>query len=624
MHRGDIVVFDGTRRRSPVTAAPPDRAHRRTLAGAAVGARRHRRRRAATTSSGSSACRATTCVCCDADGAAHRQRRRVTEPYLYAGRRAERPDLRRHRPGRPALGDGRPPQRLGRLPGAPRRSRRRHGAARGRDRQGRGAITGRSTGSGAGCAERRGCLAAVGPVRAGRGGDPRRPETRPATRRRDLTARPRRRGHGDDGRRSGGHGARAAPAPSAARPARRRCCARSSSSSAWRWLLSFVVKTWLSRPSTSRPARWRTPSSRDDRVIVSKLTPGPFDLKRGDIVVFEDPGDWLDADARRLSASRLGGGRPRRADLRRPAARRLREPPHQAGHRPARRPRRLLRRRAASSPSTASRSTSPTSSRATRRASRTSTSPCRAGKVWVMGDHRSDSADSRFHDPTATAATGSVPIDTIVGRAVVVVWPLDHADLARRARARPSPTVPAPRRAGRRRARRPTRVGTTAATGATVRRRPSRKPSLRVERALQREGHRVLAGMDEVGRGALAGPVSGRRRRHRRDLPLGARRASRTPSCSPPRARERLVPRIQRWAVGLRRRARQRRRDRRDRHHGRAARWPGMPRPRRGCDVVPDLVILDGNHDWLTAPTEVGLFAFADDAGAGRPRRSRR
>ena len=39
--------------------------------------------------------------------------------------------------------------------------------------------------------------------------------------------------------------------------------------------------------------------------------------------------------------------------------------------------------------------------------------------------------------------------------------------------------------------------------------------------------------------------------------------------------------------------------------------------------VVPDLVILDGNHDWLTAPTEVGLFAFADDGGPTR-RRSRR
>jgi ribonuclease HII len=26
--------------------------------------------------------------------------------------------------------------------------------------------------------------------------------------------------------------------------------------------------------------------------------------------------------------------------------------------------------------------------------------------------------------------------------------------------------------------------------------------------------------------------------------------------------------------------------------------------------VVPDLVILDGNHDWLTAPEDVGLFAL--------------
>ena len=32
-------------------------------------------------------------------------------------------------------------------------------------------------------------------------------------------------------------------------------------------------------------------------------------------------------------------------------------------------------------------------------------------------------------------------------------------------------------------------------------------------------------------------------------------------------------------------------------------------------DVVPDLVILDGNHDWLTDPARVGLLAFADEAG---------
>jgi signal peptidase I len=48
-----------------------------------------------------------------------------------------------------------------------------------------------------------------------------------------------------------------------------------------------------------------------------------------------------------------------------------------------------------------------------------------AGKVWVMGDHRSDSADSRFHDD-GTGSTGSVPIADIRGKAVLVVWPIDR------------------------------------------------------------------------------------------------------------------------------------------------------------------------------------------------------
>jgi signal peptidase I len=42
-----------------------------------------------------------------------------------------------------------------------------------------------------------------------------------------------------------------------------------------------------------------------------------------------------------------------------------------------------------------------------------------------MGDHRSDSSDSRWHDD-GTGATGSVPMDKIVGRALFVVWPIDH------------------------------------------------------------------------------------------------------------------------------------------------------------------------------------------------------
>jgi ribonuclease HII len=37
------------------------------------------------------------------------------------------------------------------------------------------------------------------------------------------------------------------------------------------------------------------------------------------------------------------------------------------------------------------------------------------------------------------------------------------------------------------------------------------------------------------------------------------------------------------------------------------------------CGVRPDLVILDGNHDWLTAPEDVGLFAFSHEDAVVTP-----
>ena len=46
------------------------------------------------------------------------------------------------------------------------------------------------------------------------------------------------------------------------------------------------------------------------------------------------------------------------------------------------------------------------------------------GHLWLMGDHRADSLDSRAHmgDPGG----GMVPIDKVLGRVMVVVWPLDR------------------------------------------------------------------------------------------------------------------------------------------------------------------------------------------------------
>ncbi len=47
-----------------------------------------------------------------------------------------------------------------------------------------------------------------------------------------------------------------------------------------------------------------------------------------------------------------------------------------------------------------------------------------AGRIFVMGDHRSNSADSRFH--LDEAFRGTVSEDEVVGRAVVIAWPFDH------------------------------------------------------------------------------------------------------------------------------------------------------------------------------------------------------
>ncbi|MET8561516.1 signal peptidase I [Streptomyces flaveolus] len=46
------------------------------------------------------------------------------------------------------------------------------------------------------------------------------------------------------------------------------------------------------------------------------------------------------------------------------------------------------------------------------------------GRLWVMGDHRGNSADSRFHQNTAYG--GTVSVDSVVGRAMVIGWPVGH------------------------------------------------------------------------------------------------------------------------------------------------------------------------------------------------------
>jgi signal peptidase I len=45
------------------------------------------------------------------------------------------------------------------------------------------------------------------------------------------------------------------------------------------------------------------------------------------------------------------------------------------------------------------------------------------GRLFVMGDHRSDSADSRYH---LGDQDGTVPVENVVGEAKVIMWPFSR------------------------------------------------------------------------------------------------------------------------------------------------------------------------------------------------------
>src|SRR3954453_21107650 len=46
------------------------------------------------------------------------------------------------------------------------------------------------------------------------------------------------------------------------------------------------------------------------------------------------------------------------------------------------------------------------------------------GRLWVMGDHRSASADSKAH--MGDQYSGTVAVDDVIGKAALIVWPLDR------------------------------------------------------------------------------------------------------------------------------------------------------------------------------------------------------
>ncbi|MEX5257112.1 ribonuclease HII [Kocuria arenosa] len=140
-----------------------------------------------------------------------------------------------------------------------------------------------------------------------------------------------------------------------------------------------------------------------------------------------------------------------------------------------------------------------------------------------------------------------------------------------------------------------------------------RAPGLDVERSLQAPDGRLVGGMDEVGRGALAGPVTAGLVVLRPGTERGVPGLRDSKLLSPTR-REALVPRILAWCAaagvghaspqeidGLGLTAALRLAGRRA---VAAAAQQGAP---------PDVVLLDGGHDWLSLPQD------SSPAGAAGP-----
>ena len=71
------------------------------------------------------------------------------------------------------------------------------------------------------------------------------------------------------------------------------------------------------------------------------------------------------------------------------------------------------------------------------------------GRLWVMGDHRSASADSREH--MGDKYSGTIGVDDVIGKAALIVWPISRFGIVHAPDIQGQTRPPHPGRAVRRR-----------------------------------------------------------------------------------------------------------------------------------------------------------------------------
>jgi signal peptidase I len=185
--------------------------------------------------------------------------------------------------------------------------------------------------------------------------------------------------------------------------------------------LSLLIKTFLVQAFFIPSASMENTLLVGDRVLVSKLTPGPFSLHRGDVIVFSDPGGWLPPSDPTSQGPIRDGIRRGLMDV---------------GLLPEDSDEHLIKRliglpgdKVACCDSQGRLTVNgvpvnePYIYPGDVPSNDTFSITVPAGKLWVMGDHRSDSEDSRYHP---TLDHGFVKMSDVVGKTFIKVWPLDR------------------------------------------------------------------------------------------------------------------------------------------------------------------------------------------------------
>lgn len=192
-------------------------------------------------------------------------------------------------------------------------------------------------------------------------------------------------------------------------------------------VLSLLVKTFLVQAFFIPSQSMQDTLLVDDRILVNKLAPGPFDVHRGDVVVFKDPDGWLDGTREPPTSS---------------GERVLNDVLTFVGLRPVDAGQHLVKRviglpgdrvacAGADQPITVNGVPldEPYLAPGATPSSIAFDVTVPPDSMWVMGDNRDHSEDSRYHqgDPGG----GAVPVANVVGVAFVIVWPADRWTLLR-------------------------------------------------------------------------------------------------------------------------------------------------------------------------------------------------